>query len=128
MIQSSSILKIIDNSGAKTAICIKVNKGFKKRYAICGELITVSVKTLRKKRRSTVNVKKGEICKALIVRTKSVKKLISGETFNFLENSAILLNRQQKFLFTRILGTLPLIIRSTKYMRLVSLCTGNLVY
>lgn len=124
MIQTNSMLKVIDNSGAKSAICIKVNKGFKKRYAFCGELITVSVKTLRTKRRSTVNVKKGEICKALLVRTKIKKYSTSGESFNFLENSVILLNRQQKFLFTRIFGILPLFIRYTKFMRILSMSSG----
>lgn len=124
MIQTNSILKVIDNSGAKTAMCIKVNKGFKKRYAFCGDIITVSIKTLRPKRRSTVNVKKGEICKALLVRTKTKKILGSGESFNFLENSIILLNRQQKFLFTRIFGSLPFFIRYTKYMRILSMSSG----
>lgn len=127
MLQSGTILKIIDNSGAKTAICIKVNKGFRKRYAKCGDLVTVSVKTLRAKRRATVNVKKGEICKALIVRTKINKIFISGESFNFLENSAVLFNRQKKMLFTRIFGSLPKFIRSTKFMRIISMSSG-LVY
>jgi len=70
MIQQQTILKVIDNSGAKTVKCIKVLGGYKKKYAFLGEVIIVSVRNLRNKSKITSKVKKGEVCRALIVRTK----------------------------------------------------------
>ena len=67
MIQNGTYLNVIDNSGAKKVYCIQVKGGYKKRYARIGDIITVSVKMLRTKRRATSKVKKGEVLKALIV-------------------------------------------------------------
>ena len=71
MIQQQSILKVSDNSGAKTVKCLKVLGGFKKKYARLGDIIIVSVQQLRNKSKKTSKVKKREIYKALILRTKS---------------------------------------------------------
>lgn len=71
MIQQQSILKVSDNSGAKTVRCLKVLGGFKKKYAKLGDIIIVSVQQLRNKSKKTSKVKKREIYKALILRTKS---------------------------------------------------------
>ena len=71
MIQQQSILKVSDNSGAKTVKCLKVLGGFKKKYAKLGDIIIVSVQQLRNKSKKTSKVKKREIYKALILRTKS---------------------------------------------------------
>lgn len=71
MIQQQSILKVSDNSGAKTVRCLKVLGGFKKKYARLGDIIIVSVQQLRNKSKKTSKVKKREIYKALILRTKS---------------------------------------------------------
>ena len=70
MIQVKTVVQVSDNSGAKTAVCIKVLGGYKKKYAFLGEVIIVSVKNLRNKSKITSKVKKGEVCRALIVRTK----------------------------------------------------------
>jgi large subunit ribosomal protein L14 len=71
MIQQQSILKVSDNSGAKTVRCLKILGGFKKKYARLGDIIIVSVQQLRNKSKKTSKVKKREVYKALILRTKS---------------------------------------------------------
>jgi len=124
MIQGGTILNVIDNSGAKKVCCIKVLAGYRRRYAFVGDLIMVSVKSLRTKRKSTSKTKKGEIYKALVVRTKYNVKKISGEKISFFENSVILLSKQNKFIGTRIFGSLPVSFRYTKYLRILSLSNG----
>mgnify|MGYP003956924095 CR=1 FL=1 len=96
MIQTGSYLKVIDNSGAKDVCCIKVLGGYRKRYASVGGMILVSVKNLRRKRKATAKVKKGDVLKALVTRTKSKTTDFSGKSFQYLENSVILLNNQLK--------------------------------
>jgi large subunit ribosomal protein L14 len=78
MIQAGTFLNVIDNSGAKNVSCIKVLSGYRRRYAGVGDLIVVSVKNLRTKRRSSSKIKKGEMSKAVVVRTKSIIKSFSG--------------------------------------------------
>ena len=106
MIQQQTILKVADNSGAKTVKCIKVLGGVKKKIAKLGDIIIVSIKTLRNKSKFTSKVNKGEIYKALIVRTKKKYVIKNGFTINFNENSVSLLNKQNKPIGTRILGPL----------------------
>ena len=74
MIQQETILQVADNSGAKTVKCIKVLGGYKKKYAKLGDIVVVSIQKLRNKSKFTSKVKKGEIYKALILRTKKKKK------------------------------------------------------
>lgn len=125
MIQLNSILNVVDNSGAKYVSCINVGKGFNKKYAVIGDIILVSVKKLRNKRRITSKVFKGDICKAIIVRSKTKNKnFLHFYNIKFLENSVVLLNRQNKFLFTRIFGVLPFFFRYSKFLRIVSLSLG----
>lgn len=124
MIQMGTILNVADNSGAKTAICIKTSKGFKSYFSNIGDVILVSVKTLRSKRKSTATITKGTICKALVIRTKVGSVTKYGERFNFLENTIVLLSRQNKYIFSRIFGLVPNSIRYTKYMRVVSMASG----
>jgi len=73
MIQQQTILKVADNSGAKTVKCIKVLNGFNRRVALLGNVIVVSVQKLRNKSRTTSKVQRGEVYKALIIRTKTQK-------------------------------------------------------
>lgn len=124
MIQSGSYINIVDNSGGKTACCIKVIKGFRKRYAKMGDLIVVTVKSLRSKRKATSKVKKGEIHNALVVRTKNSIKGFSHDSISFFENSVILLNKQKKALGTRIFGPLLKNFRFTKFLKILTLCNG----
>lgn len=124
MIQSGTHLNIIDNSGAKIAACIKVVSGYKRRYAYMGDIITVSIKSLRSKRRAVSKTKKGEIYKAVIIRTKTSRKNFSGDKLGFIENSAVLLNKQYKFLGTRVFGSVPKNFRNTKFLKIASLSSG----
>lgn len=127
MIQKGSYLNVIDNSGARKAICIQVLSGYRHRYAYIGNILIVSVRSLRAKRRVFSKVKKGSIYTALLVRTKKVKKFFSGDSTTFLENSIILLNKQKKLLGTRIFGALPKYFRNTKFLKILSLSFGNLL-
>ena len=101
MIQVGTSLKVIDNSGAREVYCIGVLKGYKQRYATIGEIITVSIKKLRTRRRTFSKVKKGEVVKALIVRVKKQFKTKIG-FMSFFENSVILITSQNKLIGTRI--------------------------
>jgi len=124
MIQSGTYLNIVDNSGTKVACCIKVMTGYKRRYASTGDLIIISVKSLRSKRKAFSKTKKGEVYKALVIRTKVGQKFFSGDNLKFLENSAIILNKQNKILGTRIFGLIPKTFRYTKYLKIISLSSG----
>lgn len=124
MIQVGTVLNVVDNSGGRKVRCIKVPLGYKRRYARVGNVIVVSVKSLRAKRRATSKVKKGEIFRALIVRTQSKSVNFSGESIQFLENSVVLLNKQNKLLGSRIFGSIPGLFRYSKHLRVVSLCAG----
>jgi len=124
MIQKGTYLNVIDNSGAKDVCCIQVLKGYRKRYASIGDIIVVSIKSLRLKRRSLSKIKKGDVSKALVIRTKVLQKCYSYESVNFFENGAVLLNQQNKLLGTRIFGTVPKMFRYSKFLRIVSLASG----
>lgn len=126
MIQVGTLLSVVDNSGAKKVRCIKVYPGYKRRYAFIGDLITVSIYSIRKRRRLTSKTRKGEIHKALVVRTKSGLRFATGESLAFFENSVVLLGKQNKFIGTRVLGALPVYFRYTKYLRILSIANGTL--
>ena len=103
MIQQQTKLKVSDNSGAKTVKCIKVLGGFKKRYAYTGDKIIVSVIELRNKSKKTSKVKKGEIFKALIIKSKTKEYQKDGSVICFNDNSVTLINKQNQPLASRIL-------------------------
>lgn len=124
MILKGTYLNVIDNSGAKTVCCIKVLNGYRKRYGYIGDLIIVSVKKLRKKKKIIPKVKKGDVIKALIVKTKSPRNCPFFEFVNFDENSVILINKQNKLVGTRIFGAVPKILRTTRFLRITSLSSG----
>jgi len=124
MIQVGTSLKIIDNSGAKKVLCLKVYNGYKRRYAVVGDVILISVKTLRKRRRFSSKVKKGGMHKALIVRTRSSLKTHSCDFTHFTDNAAVLITLKNKLVGTRIFGSLPKVLRFTKFLRLVSVSAG----
>ena len=124
MIQQESILKVADNSGAKTVKCIKVLGGFKKRYAKIGDLIVVSIKHLRNKSKNTSKVLKNKVFKALVINLKTVTKTKDGSSFKSNCNSVILLNKQGNPIGTRILSPIPKKLKKKKFMKIVSLSTG----
>jgi large subunit ribosomal protein L14 len=124
MIQQETILKVADNSGAKTVKCIKVLGGFKKRYANLGDVIIVSVRQLRNKSKKTSKVLKGGVFRALVIRTKNKYKKKDGSLFSLEENSVVLINKQGNPIGTRILGPVPKILKKKKFMKFVSLSVG----
>lgn len=124
MIQQQSILKVADNSGAKTVRCIKVLGGFKKRYANLGDIIVVSVQQLRNKSKKTSKVLKGGVFRALVIRTKTQYKKKDGSSFLLQENSVTLINKQGNPIGTRILGPIPKTLKKKKFMKFVSLSVG----
>lgn len=126
MISKGTILTVIDNSGAKTVQCIKILNGYKKLYASIGSLITVVIKQIRRNSRRQLNFKivKGGIYKALILRTKIYTNTFLGDSFKYIENSVILLNKSNKFLGTRIFGTVHLLFKSTKFLKVIAISSG----
>lgn len=117
MIQQESRLKVADNSGAKEVLCIRVLGGSKRRYARIGDQIVVTVKSAI----AGGNIKKGEVSKAVVVRTKKEYRRKDGSYIRFDENAAVLLNQQGEPRGTRIFGPVARELREKQYMRIVSL-------
>ena len=109
MVQENSLLNVSDNSGVKLVKCIKVLGGSKRRFAICGDLIVVSVRSVISKVAINNNssIKKGEVYLAVVVRTKSAFRRADGTVIKFDENSVVLLDKQQKLIGTRVFGVVP---------------------
>jgi large subunit ribosomal protein L14 len=124
MIQKGSYLNVIDNSGAKVVCCFHLFNGFRKRYGCAGALILVSIKSLRSRRKQSSKVKKGEIFRAVVVRTAISKLSVTGAKVFFKENSVVLLNKQMKPVGTRVFGTIFNSIRFGKFLKVASLSSG----
>lgn len=124
MIQQQTILRVSDNSGAKTVKCIKVLGGFKKKIAKLGDTIIVSVQKLRNKSKKTSKIKKKETCKALIIRTKSAYVKNTGTYLKFNENAVVLINKQDNPIGTRIIGPVPKILQKKSLQKFVSIANG----
>jgi large subunit ribosomal protein L14 len=117
MIQTESVLKVADNSGAKTVKCIKVLGGSRRRYAGIGDIIVVSIKEAM----PNSKVKKGSIAKAVVVRTRRENRRPDGSYIRFDENSAVIINAQKEPVGTRIFGPVARELRAKKFMKIVSL-------
>ncbi len=117
MIQMQSTLNIADNSGAKSVQCIKVLGGSKRKSASIGDVIVITVKDAIPRGK----VKKGEIHKAVIVRTAKEIYRNDGSSIKFDNNSAVLINNNGEPLGTRIFGPVTRELRSKKYMKIISL-------
>ena len=117
MVQQETNLVAADNSGAKKVKCIKVLGGTRKRYATVGDVIVVAVETAI----PGGNVKKGEVSKAVIVRTAKEVKRADGSYIRFDENAAVLLNAQLEPRGTRIFGPVARELREKKFMKIISL-------
>jgi len=117
MIQTASILDVADNSGAKKVHCIKVLGGSKRRYASVGDVIVVSI------REAVPNgkVKKGDVARAVVVRTTKELRRKDGTYIRFDTNSAVLINTQGEPIGTRIFGPVARELRGKRYMKIVSL-------
>ena len=117
MIQQETRLTVADNSGAKEILCIKVLGGSRKRYAKLGDLIVVTVK----KAIPGGVVKKGEVTKAVIVRTKKELRRKDGSYIRFDDNAAVLINNQKEPQGTRVFGPIARELREKKFMKILSL-------
>jgi large subunit ribosomal protein L14 len=124
MIQPQTILKVADNSGAKTVRCIKVLGGFKKKVAKLGDVVIVSVQKLRNKAKKTSKVKKKEVCKALVVRTKAAYCKKTGLSLKFNDNAVVLMNKQGNPVGTRIVGPISKILKTKTFQKFTSLAAG----
>jgi len=119
MIQMRTILEVADNSGAKRVQCIKVLGGSRRRYASLGDVIVVSIKEAL----PGTKVKKGEVAKAVVVRTRSQASRNDGSYIRFDENSAVLINAQLEPIGTRIFGPVARELRAKKFMKIISLAS-----
>lgn len=117
MIQTQTVLNTADNSGAKKIMCIKVLGDSKRRYARVGDIIAASVKTAL----PGGNVKKGDVVKAVIVRTRKEFRRRDGSYIRFDENAAVVINKDKEPVGTRIFGPVARELREKSYMKIVSL-------
>ena len=117
MIQAETQLEAADNSGAKKLYCIKVLGGAKRRYATVGDIIVVSVKEAI----PNSKVKKGDVMRAVVVRTKKEVRRPDGSYIRFDNNSAVLINQMKEPIGTRIFGPIARELRARKFMKIISL-------
>jgi large subunit ribosomal protein L14 len=117
MIQVESRLTVADNSGAKTLSCIKVLGGSRRRYARVGDIIVVSVKEAI----PNAKVKKGDVLKAVVVRTKKEIRRPDGSFIRFDDNSAVVINQSREPIGTRIFGPVARELRAKRFMKIISL-------
>ena len=117
MVQMQSRLNVADNSGAKEVMCIKVLGGSKRRFASIGDIIVVSIKEAI----PTAKVKKGDVAKAVIVRTIHKLKRADGSYIRFDDNSAVLINANKEPIGTRIFGPVARELRAKQFVKIVSL-------
>ena len=117
MIQMTSVLDVADNSGAKKVYCIKVLGGSKRRYAGIGDIIIVSIREAI----PGAKVKKGEVSRAVIVRTRKELARNDGSSIKFDGNSAVLLNKENEPIGTRIFGPVARELRAKRFMKIISL-------
>jgi len=117
MIQAETRLTVADNSGAKVVYCIKVLGGSKRRYASVGDIIVVAVKEAI----PNAKVKKGDVLKAVVVRTKKEIRRPDGSFIRFDDNSAVLINASRERIGTRIFGPVARELRAKRFMKILSL-------
>jgi large subunit ribosomal protein L14 len=117
MIQTQTVLDVADNSGARKLMCVKVLGGSKRKYASIGDIIVVSIREAA----PNSKVKKGEVARAVIVRTAKEITREDGSYIKFDDNSAVLINKDKEPIGTRIFGPVARELRAKKFMRIVSL-------
>jgi large subunit ribosomal protein L14 len=117
MVQTTSTLDVADNSGAKKIMCIRVLGGTRRKYASIGDVIVVSIKEAI----PNAKVKKGEVAKAVIVRTKKEVSRPDGSYIRFDTNSAVLVDKDNEPVGTRIFGPVARELRAKRFMKIISL-------
>lgn len=117
MIQMCSVLDVADNSGAKKVYCIKVLGGSRRRYASIGDIVVVSIREAI----PGAKVKKGEVARAVIVRTRRELARSDGSYIKFDGNSAVLISKENEPIGTRIFGPVARELRAKRFMKIISL-------
>ena len=117
MIQLRTVLDVADNSGAKQVECVKVLGGSTRRYASLGDIIVVSVREVD----PNTAIKKGEVKKAVVVRTRKEVRRSNGTYIKFDSNAAVLINEAKEPVGTRIFGPVARELRAKKFMKIISL-------
>lgn len=117
MIQQETVLEVADNSGAKRVMCIRVLGGTRRRYAALGDVIIVSIKEAL----PTARVKKGDVARAVVVRTRREYGRSDGSYIKFDANSAVLINEEGEPIGTRIFGPVARELRGKRFMKIISL-------
>lgn len=117
MIQQESRLRVADNSGAREVLCIRVLGGSRRRYASIGDIFVATVKDAI----PGAAVKKGDVVKCVVVRTKKEKRRPDGSYIRFDENSAVLVNKEREPIGTRNFGPVARELRAKKFMKIISL-------
>tara|TARA_B100000123_G_scaffold243711_1_gene198679 strand:+ start:1194 stop:1562 length:369 start_codon:yes stop_codon:yes gene_type:complete len=117
MIQQESRLKVADNSGAKEILCIRVLGGTKKRYASVGDKIVATVKEAT----PSGNIKKGQVVKAVVVRTKKEVRRVDGSYIRFGDNACVIIDENGQMKGTRVFGPVARELRDNDFMKVVSL-------
>ncbi|WP_185871458.1 50S ribosomal protein L14 [Blattabacterium cuenoti] len=118
MLQQESRCKVSDNTGAKEVLVIRVLGGTKKRYASLGDTIVVTVKVAVS---GGGTVKKGQVCKAVVIRTKSRSRRKDGSYISFDDNACVLINTSGEIMGTRVFGPVARELREKEYMKIISL-------
>lgn len=117
MVQTTSTLDVADNSGAKRIMCIRVLGGTRRKYASLGDVIVVSIKEAI----PSAKVKKGDVARAVIVRTKKEVSRTDGSYIRFDSNSAVLVDKDNEPIGTRIFGPVARELRAKRFMKIISL-------
>ena len=117
MIQQETRLNVADNTGAKQVLCIKVLGGSRKRYARLGDVIVITIK----KAIPNSNIKKGEVHRAVVVRTKKELRRKDGSYIRFDDNAVVLINDQKEPKGTRVFGPVARELREKQFMKILSL-------
>jgi len=117
MIQQETVLNVADNSGAKKILCIRALGGSTRRYASVGDIIVASVKEAD----TNGTVKKGQVVKAVVVRTKKAIRRKDGSYIKFDDNSAVIINQQREPVGNRIFGPVARELRAKNFMKIISL-------
>ena len=117
MIQQESRLKVADNSGAKEILCIRVLGGTKKRYASVGDKIVATVKEAT----PSGNIKKGQVVRAVVVRTKKEVRRVDGSYIRFGDNACVIIDENGQMKGTRVFGPVARELRDNDFMKIVSL-------
>jgi large subunit ribosomal protein L14 len=124
MIQKETLLQVVDNSGVRFAKCLQVKKASNLGRGSIGDVVVVSVKRVQKKLKSSNKIKRGDILYGIVVRTKNRFFKMDSEWCLYLQNSIVLINKNGKPIGSRIVGSLPKILRQKKCFKIISLSSG----